>query len=226
MKKLLIFIVTAALAFSFTSCLEECEKNKTGDITVTNNTNADLWFDVTGDDGMTTENRMLKSGEYTTYTISAGTAKIWASFTSLNDEFQLVDTRSLVQCDNISYVTPSQTCALFQYTDITVKNETGYGLYFDVWIYDETHTDDGYYLGEEYIADGSEYTYYDVYIGDGWANFEYYVNDTWYMTDKDYEINACTPFTFKWTSEKSIEAKVSKRRANGIIGEFEREIKK
>ena len=135
MKKLLIFIVTAALAISFTSCTEECEKNKTADVIITNNTNVDLWFDVTGDDGMTTENRMLKSGENTTYTISAGTAKIWASFTNVNDDFQLVDTRSLVQCDNISYVTPSQTCALFQYTDITVKNETGYGLYFDVWIY-------------------------------------------------------------------------------------------
>lgn len=226
MKKQLIFIVTAALAFSFTSCTEECEKNKTGDVTVTNNTNVDLWFDVTGDDGMTTENRMLKSGGNTTYTISAGTVKIWASFSSLNDDFQMVDTRSLGQCDNISYVTPSQTCALFQYTDITVKNETGYGLYFDVWIYDETHTDDGYYLGEVFIETGEQYTYANVAVGDGWANFEYYANDTWYMTDNDYEINACTPFTFTWTAEKSIETKESKRRANGITGTREREIKR
>lgn len=209
-----------------TYVIEQCDINQTGQVIIANKTGEDLWFDVTGDDGMTTENRMLKSGEYTTYTISAGTAKIWASYTNINDDFQLVETSDLAQCDILNYVTPSQTCALFQYTDITVKNETGYGLYFDVWIYDETHTDDGYYLGEVFIETGEQYTYANIAIGDGWANFEYYVNDTWYMTDDDYEINACTPFTFTWTSEKSIETKVSKRRANGIIGEFEREIKK
>ncbi len=226
MKKLLIFIVTAALAISFTSCTEECEKNKTGDVIITNNTGEDLWFDITGDDNQTTENRFIQKGSISTYTVPAGNIKIWASHVNVNDEFFLIESKTLSQCETDNYSAP-QLCTLFpNTTHIIIENETGYGLYFDVWIYDETHTDDGYYLGEVFIETGEQYTYANVAIGDGWANFEYYVNDTWYMTDNDYEINACTPFTFTWTAEKSVETKESKRRANGITGTREREIKR
>ena len=206
--------------------MEECEKNKTGDVIITNNTNETIWFDVTAEDGVTTENRSLTSGASTTYTVAAGTIKIWASFTNVNDDFQLIETRNLVQCETIDYQSPSQSCGLFQFTDITVVNNVGVGLYFDVWIYDETQTDEGYYLGEQYISNGSEYTYYDVNIGDGWANFEYQYNDTWYASNDDYEINACTPFTFTWNAKKSDEKVISKRRVDGLTITRQREIKK
>lgn len=214
MKKLLIFLVATSLAFSMTSCMEECEKNKTGDVTVTNNTDETLWFDVTGDDGATTENRSLTPGASTTYSVPAGTIKVWASYNNVNDEFQLVETKTLTQCETITYQTPSQACELFNITDITVVNNVGIELSFDVWIYDENMEDGGYYLGEQVIPADHQYTYLDVWIGDGWANFEYLNpgDDTWYASNDDYEVNACTPFTFTWNAGKSADVKVPQNR--------------
>lgn len=189
-----------------------CFEHNTGDVIITNNTNETLWFDVTGNDGITTENRSLKSGASTTYTIPIGTANIWASYINDNDYFMLVSSQSLAQCGVINFQTPSRTCELFQTTDITIINNTGEDKYFGVWIYDETQENEGFLLEDQYIASGKEYTYYDVYIGDGWASFEFKDGDTWYATNDDYEIYACKPFTFTWNAKKSNDKVVSKRR--------------
>ena len=228
MKKLLLLAATALVMTSFSSCIEEkeCEKNNTGDVIVTNNTDETLWFDVTGEDGTTTENRSLQPGASSTYTIPAGTAKIWASYTNENDYFTLVSSQSLSQCEVIDFQTPSRTCELFQTTDITVVNNTGEDLYFDVWIYDQTQAEEGYYLGDQFIVNGNEYTYYDVYIADGLVNFEFKYGDTWYASDKNDEISACTPFTFTWEAKKSNSKVVSKRRHDNFATTRLREVKK
>jgi len=227
MRKLLLFAATAIVMANFTSCKDEpCKKNNTGDVIITNNTEATLWFDVTGDDRATTENRLLESGASTTYTMPAETIKVWTSYTESNEDFILIHTQALPQCEIIDYRTPSQTCELFQTTDITIVNETGDNLYFGVWIYDETQENGGFFLEDQYIANGDEYTHYDVYIGDGWASFEYKFEDTWYSTDDDYEINACTPFTFTWTAKKSNNKVISKRRLENFSTTRVREIKR
>ncbi len=213
MRKILLFAATALVMTNFSSCKEEpCKKNNTGDVIITNNTNETLWFDVTGNDELTTENRSLNPGLSTTYTIPKGTANIWASYINDNDYFMLVSSQSLAQCGVINFQTPSRTCELFQTTDITIINNTGEDKYFGVWIYDETQENEGFLLEDQYIASGKEYTYYDVYIGDGWASFEFKDGDTWYATNDDYEIYACKPFTFTWNAKKSNDKVVSKRR--------------
>lgn len=206
--------------------MEECEKNKTADVIITNNTGEDLWFDVTGDDNQTTENRFIQKGSISTYTVPAGNIKVWASHVNNNDEFFLIESKTLSQCETDNYSAP-QLCTLFpNTTHIIVKNNTGVDTQFNVWIYDENETYGGYYLGKVFIKSGEQYTYANVDIEDGWANFEIEWNDNWLMSDDDYQITACTPFTFTWTANKSIEANASKSRKNGVTISKEREIKR
>lgn len=226
MKKLLIFLVAASLAFSFTSCMEECEKDKTADVIITNNTGEDLWFDVTGDDNQTTENRFIQKGASSTYTIPAGNVKVWASHVNDNNEFFLIESKTLAQCETDNYSAP-QLCTIFpNTTHITIKNQIGIDTEFDVWIYDENETSGGFYLGEVLIASGEQYTYANIPIGDGWANFEFLYEGDWYASTDDYEINACTPFEFTWNAKKSDEKVISKRRVEGVTITRQREIKK
>jgi hypothetical protein len=202
MKKLLMLFVAVSVMASFTSCKEDaCKTNNTGDVIVTNNTSETLWFDVTGDDGLTTENRSLAPGSSTTYTITAGNAKIWASYTNNNADFMLVHIQSLAQCAVIDFQSAVQACALFNVTDVEVINNTGYNIYVNI-------RQDGD-LFDQITLNNNEYVIY----GNIWAgskiDFGIYIPsimDNWFW-ENNVVITACETYELTWTYSKFIQAK-------------------
>ena len=181
---------------SLTSCLEQCEIDKVGEVIVTNNTDTDLWIDVTGEDGSTNENRLVTVGTSTTYSMPEGTVKIWASLTSNNEDFWLVNTQSLAKCGTVDFQTPSQTCALFNTTVVEMVNLTGYYVWVDI-------RQGEFLYGALNLDPNQTATYYNVWAG---APIEIGIRipaivDTWTWDTKN--ISACTPASWDWTYGKA-----------------------
>lgn len=121
MKRVFIFLTAAALVISFASCKEACERNQTGDVTVTNNTDVALWFDVAevGDE-YENENRMLNPGTSTTYAMPDGSVNIWVSETNVTADFEKFDILNVSQCETTSY--SLEECAWYAEGDVTISN--------------------------------------------------------------------------------------------------------
>ena len=204
MRKLFLFAAALVMA-SIYSCeiappeVKECEENNTGDVTITNNTDMSLYFDVTGEDGNTTENRLIESGKSTTYTIPAGTVKIWASRTNENDDFVLVNTQYLAQCDEIDYQSPSETCELFNVTDVKIINNTGEIIWVDI-----KQGDYSYGKIMMYINDHDYY--FDVDVSEK-ISIGATFNDNDWKWHSDVTLTACRQLNFTWNANKFQEAK-------------------
>lgn len=183
---------------SLTSCLEQCEIDKAGEVTITNDTGVNLWFDVTGEDGSTNENRLVAAGASTTYTMPEGTVKVWASLTSNNEDFWLVNTQSLAKCGMVTFQTPTQLCALFNVTTVEMVNNTGYLIYVDI-------RQGEYFYGETFLSYNESVTYQNVWAG---ATIDIGIRipgvaDAWYWDTKT--ITSCTPASWTWNYESAKE---------------------
>jgi hypothetical protein len=179
---------------------EQCEIDKAGEVTITNNTSESLWFDVTyqvDDEGIsfTNENRVVAPGQSTTYTVSAGEIKIWGSYGE-DEEFWLVSTQNLAQCSTIDFQTPSQSCDLFNIATVQMVNLTGDHAWVDIR--------QGYYLyGALFLEPNQTATYYYVWAG---APIEIGIRvpgiiDNW--TWDVQSISACTSSSWDWTYSKA-----------------------
>lgn len=191
MKKLFVFLTAIAVIASLTSCLEQCEIDKAGEVTITNDTGVNLWFDVTGEDGSTNENRFVAAGASTTYTMPEGTVKVWASLTSNNEDFWLVNTQSLAKCGTVTFQTPTHLCALFNVTTVEMVNNTGYVVFVDI-------RQGEFLYGQTYLDKNESVTYQNVWAG---ATIDIgiripYVADAWYWDTKT--ITSCTPASWTW----------------------------
>lgn len=202
MKKLVSIIAMLTIVAFFNSCKEKCEKDKTGDITVTNNTETTLWFDVTDDTGNTNENRQLATGSSTTYTMSPGSIIIWASFTNNNSEFINIEDMELLQCATENYATEPETCSIFYLTNVMVVNNTGVTRTVKVEVTDFNYLGEQieYFLDEQTIVNGASYTYTNVPA----ISAVFWIKDgsDWYYIDSSYTLNACQLFTFTWDASK------------------------
>ncbi len=200
MRKLFVVFFAVAVAASFTSCKEQCEKDNTGEITVENKTERALWFDVRSGSS-TNEIKKIEAGSSATYTMTPATLKVVASLD--NEEFIEIGTKTLAQCGKETFTTGTQACSIFEVTDVTVNNNTGYSGTIDVYVYGGVG-----YLGEVYLSNGQSHTYTDVPIGSGSIDFEITIAGTWFWSNI-YSFSACTPFTFTWNAKKLDESSAS-----------------
>ncbi len=204
MKKLFSIVVVVVVAFSFASCTEDCEKNNTGEVEIYNRTEANLYFDVTGTNEVTFEQREVAAASSTRYkAIPAGEIKILGSFTNVKKDFVVLDNRILKQCGSESYTTVTESCQLFKVSDITVNNYDDYPWVIDVFVTTNAHGD-GFYLGEKYLTSGQSHTYKNVDVGFGLIALGINLGGGigWYW-DGWYIFEVCKPFTYTWTYKKS-----------------------
>ncbi len=194
MKKVFSIISVIVFASFFSSCLEQCEIDDTADITIQNNTEKSLWFDVREFSYTTNEVRSISAGSSTKYTVPSGSVSIFASETSSTSGFVNVGSITLLQCSEDSFVTATQSCALFDKTDIKVINNAGFTIRIDVWL-----TGVGF-LGEHYVGHGQSYTYQNVSASN--AEFWAHNGSYWTWSDQTYNLTACQEFTFTWGSAK------------------------
>jgi len=202
MKRVLLFLTAVALVASFTSCMEQCEIDETGEVRVTNNTDVALWFDVTeANDDYENENRNVSSNASTTYTMPEGSVDVWVSETNDNAEFVKFETLDVTQCESTSYTL--EECVWYNEGTVEVTNATGYTGEVIIW----QAADDGSYFGDGYwmsetieLADGEsvlwdmmkagvEMRLYFRYIGESWV-YEYYTLET------------CEDLEWEWTASK------------------------
>jgi ribosomal protein L37E len=196
MKNLFLSFLTVAL-IPFFSCKEKCEKENTSDITITNNTKTSLWFDVTNSGGRIYDIRQVPSGTSTKYTIPPKDVIVWGSYNSNRANFIPLDSMTLIQCGSESYATESQSCAIFNLTNVTMVNKTGRLITINVFVlgYDS-------FLGEHYLGNGESFTYFNVpatavYF---WIKF----STSWYSTTSYFPLNTCKLFTFDVEFEKNM----------------------
>ncbi len=204
MKKLFSILVVAVVVFSFSSCTEDCEKNNTGEVEIYNRTETNLYFDVTGSNEATYEQREVVAASSTRYKeVPAGEIKILGSFTNEKKDFIVLDNRILKQCGSESYTTATESCQLFNVSDITVNNYDDYPWVIDVFVSTDAHGN-GFYLGEKHLASGQNHTYKNVDVGFGLIAFGIYLGAGigWYW-DGWYVFKVCEPVTYTWTYKKS-----------------------
>jgi hypothetical protein len=212
MKKILSMVALAATAALMSSCVieeqKECEKNKTGEITVVNANPFAIQVDVINSEtGALNEIRSLAANESTTYTMAAGvqatiqvkpTGWLWTN----------VAYRTPVECGTETYSWEFCNYGTNSYAKlVTVKNNTGYSMIVDVYSYTSSS-----FAGELSLTTGQTGYYYNVRSG----NFKVwgkYTGGSWFYTTSTYSVNTCGTFDFTWSpglkSEKSMEIKPS-----------------
>ncbi|MFP4557704.1 MAG: hypothetical protein ACLFNU_12620, partial [Bacteroidales bacterium] len=202
MKRVLLFLTAAALVASFTSCMEQCEIDDSGEVRVTNNTDVALWFDVTeANDDYENENRNVSSGSSTTYTMPEGRVNIWVAEENDNEMFEIYETLDVTQCETTSY--SLEECVWYHEGTVEVTNNTGYDAEVLIWqaADDGSYYGDGYYISDAVeVADGEsvlwemmkadvEMKLYFKYIGESWV----------YET---YTLDVCEDLEWEWTAKK------------------------
>ena len=196
MKRFFVLLAaTVILMFSFTSCLEDCEINKTGEVTVTNNTGETVWFDVTNQSGDTNENRQLAHGASSTYTVDAGSARVWVSETNNNVDFWHVANVNVEQCGNASY--NLEDCVYFNDGTVEIFNSTGY--YIEVAI--SPAGSNTVYDDIVELEDGDSVVFYYIPAEEIrlWINIPY-ITDGWSW--EPYTLKACEYLEWEWTYSK------------------------
>jgi hypothetical protein len=218
MRKLISFLAVVAVLSSFYSCKKQCEKDKTGEITVTNSSGEDLWFDVTDATGATTENRQVLAGSSTTYTMPEGTVKIWGSHVNNTDDFFLIQTATLNQCAEDNFTVQSLCTVFPNTTHVKVINNYSFPIIVDVWITGGTG-----FLGEKTLTTGTNYIYSNApsTTAEFWAKP---VGGTSWTYSNEYNINSCQMFTFTWTPAKMDELTKGDKRPD--VSVIERDVKK
>lgn len=214
MKRLLVFLIAVSVMASFTSCEQkECKTNNTGEVVITNNTEADLWFDVTDDSGLTNENRFVKAGASTTYILTPGALKVWGSYKNVDARFVKLDEQTLEQCKTLDFQTYDSACEELLSTDLKVVNNYDYDMIVDFWVQCGEYTD-GFYLGEITLPANSYYTY--NYVPTGliyWAWTKRLSGGDWYESDNTFTpTSVCSTFTWTWspTKDNNLVKKVDK----------------
>lgn len=199
MKRLFYFLLTTVIAVSLNSCgekeKEECEINNVGDIEIVNNTDIDLWFDVTplGADEEN-QNRKVVSGGKTSYTMTAGDVEIWVSEVDDNAEYWVIAERKVYQCSSVTYTLES--CDYYEDGEVTVYNEADFDV--PTRIYVNTL---GYYPDQDgYTIPMGESAVF--YVPAGTLYFDYHNGNEWVDGNEGYELSVCGTFDFTWGSEK------------------------
>ena len=195
MKKFTYLLLASSLIVTLNSCFEECVINDTGEVIITNETNSSLWFDVTVGN-TTNENRLVEAGGTTTYLMTSGNVKIWASLTSNDDDFIVVSDETVTQCGTTYYYTPTKVCQIFNTTGVVIVNNTGISTYFDLEV-------ESTWILEVYIPSNGSYTYNNVTPGTARTAVE---TDWGWVFSEEFTLTECVPFTFTWNPKKTQEA--------------------
>ncbi len=202
MKRLFLILLTSIIAVSLNSCgekeKEECEINNTGEIKITNNTDIDLWFDVTplGAEEEN-QNRKVVSGGSTTYTMTAEDVEIWVSEEDDNELFEVIAERKVYQCSMVTYTL--EECDYYQDGEVTVYNEADFDVPTRIYVEDLGFypNQDGYTIpiGESHV----------FYVPAGTIYFDYHNGNEWVEGQESYELSVCGTFDFTWGSGKMMK---------------------
>ncbi len=199
MKRLFYFLLTTVIAVSLNSCgekeKEECEINNVGDIEIVNNTDIDLWFDVTplGADEEN-QNRKVVSGGKTSYTMTAGDVEIWVSEVDDNAEYWVIAERKVYQCSSVTYTLES--CDYYEDGEVTVYNEANFDVPTRIYVEDL-----GFYPNQDgYTIPMGESSVF--YVPAGTIYFDYHNGSNWVEGQEAHELSVCGTFEFTWSSSK------------------------
>ncbi len=193
MKKIVSMLVFVVLILGLNSCKEQCEKDNTGEITIVNNSEQALWFDVT-EGSSTNENRLVEAGATTTYTMPNIKVKVWASFTNEDAKFVKLKEMGVARCEEVKYNTFSKACLFMQSVDtITIVNNTGQSAQFNLWV----NGGPGF-QGEVSLSSAQTHSWRNVHIGSGSIRFQRIIGVDTLMTN-NITVAACmSEYTHTW----------------------------
>jgi hypothetical protein len=198
MKKILSMVALAATAALMSSCVieeqKECEKNKTGEITVVNANPFAIQVDVINSEtGALNEIRPLAANESTTYTMAAGkqaTIQVKPAGWTWTD----VGYRTPVECGTETYSWEYCNFRTNSYAKlVSIKNNTGYKSVVDIGYGSQQ------WAGEIILENNETAYYYNVRAGNIYFWHRYF-GQTTQTTSDWYTVGLCGTLNFTWNA--------------------------
>lgn len=179
----------------------KCEKNHTGELTVTNDNPFSLMVDIVAPStGNLNRIQTLREGESATYTFKAGEIATVQISDAEDVEWLNLVRHTVVDCDESDFIFRVCDWADNQMVkNVKVTNETGVTGYVDVYSYEWNQ-----WYEEVRLRPGESVSFWELPVGEVYIWGEFRGEEVY---SDDFYVGQCETLNFSWTDSKVAGAK-------------------